>query len=111
MISDKELLQEAGFYQYRAQALFEFNPNDKKNHMGAEKLAELIRAVPGATRVSTVSIDKDKGQVIMDVRLISQKDAIEDFKAMKRNTLKRYKGLILGVKVAVGSIETKNWVN
>lgn len=111
MISSKELLQEAGFYQYRAQVLFKFDPEDKKNHMGAEKLAELVRAIPGATRVSTVSIDRDKGQVIMDVRLISQKDSIEAFKAMKRNALDRYKGLISDVKVAVGSIETKNWVN
>lgn len=111
MISSKELLQEAGFFQYRAQALFKFDPEDKKNRMGAEKLAELIRAVPGATRVSTVTLDRDNGQVIMDVRLISQKSAIEAFKALKKNTLKRYKGLIKDVKVAVGSIETKNWVN
>ena len=108
MISYKQLLQEAGFYQYKAVVLFRYNVDDET--LGAEKIAEIVRAIPGATTVSTASLDKDKGIVILNVKLISQKTAKHAFAAFKKNALNRYRGIILDVKIGAGTIETKNFI-
>lgn len=109
MITFKQLLEEASFYQYKAVVLFRYN-KEKEEAMGAEKLAEMVRALPGATRVSTASLDKEKGIAIMNVKLISQKPPKEAFIALKRNALKKFAGSILDVKVGANTIEKKNFI-
>lgn len=109
MISFDELLQEAGgFFQYKAVVLFKYNTQDST--LGAEKIAEIIRGLPGATRVSTASLDKDRGIVILNVKLISQKSAKTAFAALKKNALNRFRGIILDVKIGAGTIEVKNFI-
>lgn len=109
MISFDELLQEAGgFFQYKAVVLFRYNTQD--GTLGSEKVAELVRAIPGATRVSTASLDKDKGIVILNVKLISQKSAKTAFSSFKKNALNRFRGIITDVKIGAGTIETKNYI-
>lgn len=109
MISFKQLLEEVSFYQYRAIVLFRYSDEENKG-MGAEKLAEMVRALPGATRVSTASLNKEKGEAIMDVRLISQKSPKEAFLALKKNALKRFAGSILDVKIGTGTVEKKDFI-
>lgn len=109
MISFDQLLLESSFYQYKAIVMFTYN-KEKSKGMGAEKLAEMVRALPGATRVSTASLDREKGIAIMDVKLISQKPPKEAFLALKKNALSRFAGSITGVKVGVNTIEKKNFI-
>lgn len=106
---NKRLLAEAHFYQYSAMVQIQYN-QDPKLRVGAEKIAELLRAVPGATRVSTVSIDRDNGTCIFNVRMISQKKGVDCFRAFKRNCLNQFKSTIRSVKIAINTIETKNFV-
>lgn len=109
MITFDQLLLESSFYQYKAVVLFKYN-REGDSTMGAEKLAEMVRAIPGVTRVSTASLDKEKGIAIMDVKLISQKPPKDAFIALKKNTLKKFAGSIVSVKVGAGTIEKKNFI-
>lgn len=106
---NKRLLAEAHFYQYSAMVQIQYN-QDPKLRVGAEKLAEMLRAVPSITRVSTVSADRKQGIAVFNVRAISQKTAIDCFRAFKRNCLKQFKSTIRSVKIAINTIETKNFV-
>lgn len=101
-----EILTEAGFRQLSATCRFRY---DKENSsLGAEKLAEIVRAVPGATRVSTVSLDRQNGIAIYTVRLITSKDPTEAFKLFKRNILDRFGKWIKSVEIGQGTIEVKD---
>lgn len=108
MITFEQLLTEVSFFQYKAVVLFRYNVDD--DTLGAEKIAEMVRALPGATRVSTASLDKDKGIVILNVKLVSQKTPKEAFIALKKNALRMFSGNIIDVKVGAGTIEKKNFV-
>ena len=105
MITPYQLLQETGFSQYTAMCRFTYNRDNTS--LGAEKLAEMVRAIPGSTRVSTVSLDKDKGIAIFNVKLISSKTPKEAFIAFKENALKKFRGMLLSVEVGAGTIEKK----
>lgn len=103
------LLAEAGFYQYKALVRIRYN-TDPELHMGSEKVAELLRGAPGATRVNSVQVDKKKGIAIYRVRVVSQKNARQCFMSFKRNCLEKFKGMILGVDIGAGSIEQQNFI-
>lgn len=105
MISLYQLLQESGFAQYTAMVRFHYNRDNTS--LGAEKIAEMVRAIPGATRVSTVSLDKEHGIGIFNVKIISQKPPKEAYRFLKQNALERYQGLITGVEIGANTIETK----
>lgn len=106
---NKNLLNEASFIQYKALVRIRYN-DDPELHLGAEKIAEMLRAVPGSTRVNTVQMDKASNTIIYNVRTVSQKNARQCFMAFKRNCLERFKGMILGVDIGAGSIEEKKFV-
>lgn len=108
-LSTEKLLLEAGFKQYKALVRITYNP-DRKEHLGVEKIAELLRAIPAITRVNTVETDKKNNQAIYNVRAISQKPARQCFMAFKQLCLKRYVGMIVGVEIGAGSLEEKNYV-
>lgn len=110
-VNERENLLTEGvkFYQYKALVRIKYT-KDPEYNMGAEKLAEILRAIPSATRVSTASLDRTEGVGIFNVRLISQKSPKEAFIAFKKNCLTKFKRIILKVEIAVGSIETKNFV-
>lgn len=103
------LLLETGFKQYKALLRVTYNPQTDQ-HIGAEKIAEMLRAVPGGTRVSTIQSDKKHNRIIYSVRVISQKPAIQCFITFKQTCLNRYKGIISGVEIGAGSIEEKAFV-
>lgn len=107
MINYTQLLSEASFYQYKAVVRFLYDVKDKT--VGAEKIAEMVRALPGATRVSTVSANKDKGEILLNVKLISQKTPKEAFRSLKQSALRRFK-ILKKVEVGVGTIEVKNFI-
>lgn len=111
MISTGKLLTESGltFYQYKALVRITYN-QDKNMRLGAEKIAEALRAIPGSTRVSTVSLDKAHGQGIFNVRVISQKNSKQAFISFKKNCLQKFPNIIKKVEIGAGSIETKNFV-
>lgn len=105
MITPYQLLQESGFAQYTAMIRVRYNRDNTS--LGAEKIAEMIRAIPGATRVSTVSLDKEHGIGIFNAKIISQKPAKEAYQALKQNALERYAGLVTGLDVGANTIEVK----
>ena len=69
MITPYQILKESGFAQYTAMVRFHYNRENTS--LGAEKIAEMVRAIPGATRGSSGSLDKEHGIGIFDVRVIS----------------------------------------
>lgn len=105
MVSTYKLLTESGFAQYTAMVRFKYNRDNTS--LGAEKLAEMVRAIPGSTRVSTISLDKENGIAIFSVKLISAKTPKAAFVSFKENALKRFKGYLLSVEIGAGTIETK----
>ena len=106
---NKNLLNEASFMQYRDLVRIRYNDNPEL-HLGAEKIAEMLRAVPGATRVNTVRLDKETHTAIYTIRTVSQKNARQCFMAFKQNCLDRFRGMILGVDIGAGSIEETRFV-
>ena len=106
---NENLLNEAGFIQYKALVRIRYN-DDPELHLGAEKIAELLRGAPGITRVNTVQMDKDTNTIIYSVRAISQKNARQCFMSFKRNCLEKFKGMVLGVDIGAGSIEQQRFV-
>lgn len=106
---NKDLLNEASFKQYKALVRIRYN-DDPDLHMGGEKGAEMLRALPSCTRVNSVKLDKKQNTAIYSVRTISQKSSRECFMAFKRNCLERFKGIILAVDIGAGSIEEKAFI-
>lgn len=107
--TNQNLLNEASFVQYKALVRVRYN-GDPDLHMGSEKGAEMLRAIPGATRVNPVRKDKEHNTVIYSVRVISQKTARECFMAFKHNCLEKFKGIILSVDIGAGSIEERRFI-
>ena len=106
---NKSLLNEAGFIQYKALVRIKYN-DDPELHLGAEKIAEMLRAVSGVTRVNSVQLDKENNICIYKVRAVSQKNARQCFMSFKHNCLDKFRGMILGVDIGAGSIQATNFV-
>lgn len=107
---ERQLLSEVQFYQYSALVQVRYTDNPRL-YMGAEKLAEILRAVPGITRVSTASLDREHRVAVFNVRAISQKSAKDCFVAFKRNCLKQFRRSIVDIRIATNTIETKNFID
>ena len=106
---NKNLLNEASFIQYKALVRIRYN-DDPDLRMGSEKGAEMLRAIPGCTRVNSVQVDKGHNTVIYNVRVISQKNPRQCFMAFKHNCLEKFRGIILGVDIGAGSVEEKKFI-
>lgn len=72
---------------------------------GIVEVADIIRALPGVTRVSIADSDEDAFRVDLNVKLITQKSAKEAFEMLKKNAIERYSASISKVQVAVNNIE------
>ncbi len=68
-------------------------------------LAELLRALPGVTTVTTASGDGANKETLK-VKLISQKEPLEAFEAFKNNATNKYSFIKL-VEIAENTIEEK----
>jgi len=81
------ILQEASFFTYTA--MVQITTQDTP----ATEMAELIRALPGVTTVSLTSNDAARKLVVLKVKLISQKNGLAAFQALKRNALTKYNSI------------------
>lgn len=73
---------------------------------GSKGYDDALRALPGVTTVTVASEDSDSSLATYKVKIISQKEALEAFKAFKDNATSKYSNI---VKVEVGeqTIEEK----
>lgn len=67
---------------------------------------DAIRALPGVTTVTLASEDKELKIARYKIKIISQKEAIEAFKAFKTNIKEKYSDVV-SVKVGEETIEEK----
>ncbi len=72
--------------------------------LGIVEVVDIVRALPGVTRVSIASSDKEGLKVILKVKLITQKSGEEAFEALRKNAVERYTE-IRKVEVAVNTLE------
>ena len=68
-------------------------------------LAELLRALPGVTTVTTASGDGENKETLK-IKLISQKEPLEAFEAFKNNAISKY-NFVKDVEIAENTIEEK----
>lgn len=94
------ILQEASFFTYTG--MVQVTTKDSS----ATEMAELVRALPGVTTVTLTSHDAARGLVVLKIKLISQKNGVEAFNALKRNAITKYQ-VINVFNVANKTIEKK----
>lgn len=73
---------------------------------GPKGYDDALRALPGVTTVTLASEDSESKLARYKVKLISQKEAIEAFKAFKDNAKSKYNDIV-AVKVGEETIEEK----
>jgi hypothetical protein len=93
------IISEIEFYTYEGMIQVVY---DDEN---SNKIAELIRALPGVTTV-TLASSVGPNTETLKVKLISQKSGLEAFNSLKKNALDKYTP-INDVVVAEKSIERK----
>jgi len=81
------ILQEASFFTYTAMVQV------TTREIATTELAELIRALPGVTTVTLTSHDVARHLVVLKIKLISQKNGIEAFEALKKNAITKYQAI------------------
>lgn len=94
-----QIISEIEFYTYEGMIQVVYEDEN------ANKIADLIRALPGVTTV-TVAGEMGEGTESLKVKLISQKEGVEAFEALKRNALKKYPPIKV-VKIGENTIERK----
>jgi hypothetical protein len=73
---------------------------------GTKGYDDALRALPGVTTVTVASEDGDSKLATYKVKIISQKDPIEAFKAFKDNATSKYSNIV-AVEVGEQTIEEK----
>ena len=73
---------------------------------GSDGYDDALRALPGVTTVTIASQDSDSSLANYKVKLISQKEPTEAFKAFKDNATAKYDNII-AIKVGEQTIEEK----
>ena len=68
------------------------------------RLADLLRALPGVTTVTAAGSNEATKTYTFKVKLITQKNGMEAFKAFKKSALDRYADVKV-VKIAPNTIE------
>jgi len=74
--------------------------------INVQDVAELIRALPGVVTVTQLSHDSDKHTANMKIKILTTKDAITGFSALKSNAIKRIPE-VKKLEVANKTIEKK----
>lgn len=75
------------------------------NTENIQNLAELLRALPGVTTVTTASGDGENKETLK-IKLISQKEPNEAFESFKNNAIQKYE-FIKDVEIGENTIEEK----
>jgi hypothetical protein len=73
---------------------------------GSTGYDDALRALPGVTTVTIASQDSDSSIATYKVKIISQKDSIEAFKAFKDNATTKYSNIV-SIEVGEETIEEK----
>lgn len=71
-----------------------------------DNLAELLRALPGVTTVTSAGSSEEMKTMTFKIKLISQKGGEEAFKAFKTNAMNKYSG-ITNIEIANETIIDK----
>ena len=72
----------------------------------SEDIAELLRALPGATTVTNAGSASEMSSMTFKVKLISQKEGEEAFNAFKQNAKKKYSNIVK-IEIAKETIQKK----
>lgn len=73
---------------------------------GSAGYDDALRALPGVTTVTIASQDSDSSIATYKVKIISQKEAVEAFKAFKDNATNKYSNIV-AIEVGEETIEEK----
>ena len=94
------ILSEVEFRTYTAmvQVLY-------KDGTDSNKAAEMIRALPGVTTV-TVASKQGENKETLKIKIISQKESLEAFNALKDNAVNKYPNII-DIKIGEQTLEEK----
>ena len=101
MIKLLDLLVEASFRTFEGMVQVVY-----KDDINSNEVADLFRALPGVTTCTLASQDADTRTANLKVKLITQKDSVEAFGAMKTNAMDKYP-MLDAVEVADNTIEEK----
>ena len=94
------LLLELDYKTFEAMVQIQYGEDGPKGYDDA------IRALPGVTTVTLASEDSELKVAIYKIKIITQKEAIEAFKAFKLNIKEKYSDIV-SVKVGEETIEEK----
>lgn len=94
------LLLELDFKTFEAMIKVQFGEEGNQGYDDA------LRALPGVTTVTVASQDSDSSTGTYKVKIISQKEPTEAFKAFKDNATSKYSNII-NVEVGEETIEEK----
>jgi len=94
------LLLEIEYRTYEAMVKITYGEEGSKGYDDA------LRALPGVTTVTIASEDGDSSLATYKVKIISQKEPIEAFKAFKDNATNKYSNIV-SVEVVEQTIEEK----
>jgi hypothetical protein len=75
-----------------------------KDEITASQVADFVRAMPGVTRVTAVDSNEDINIVILKVKILTAKQALQVFEKLKKDTFRLVPN-IKKVDLSVKSIE------
>lgn len=95
-----DIISEVQFntYEGMVQVIYDENTN-------STEIAALMRALPGVTTV-TLASDEGKNRETLKIKLITQKDGMEAFQALKQNAITKYPPIKV-INIGQNTIEKK----
>lgn len=95
-----DIISEVQFntYEGMVQVIYDENTN-------STEIAALMRALPGVTTV-TLASDEGKNRETLKIKLITQKDGITAFQALKQNAITKYPPIKV-INIGKNTIEKK----
>jgi len=95
-----QILSEVEFRTYTAMVQVMYKDGSDSN-----KVAEMIRALPGVTTV-TVASKQGENKETLKIKIISQKESVEAFNALKDNAINKYPNVV-AMEIGEKTIEEK----
>ena len=95
-----DIISEINFntYEGMVQVIYDENTN-------STEIAALMRALPGVTTV-TLASDEGKNRETLKIKLITQKDGMAAFQALKQNAITKYPPIKV-INIGKNTIEKK----
>ena len=95
-----KILSEVQYNTYEAMVQVMYEDGSDKT-----QIVDLIRALPGVTTV-TVASKQGENKETLKIKIISQKESLEAFNALKDNAVNKYPNII-DIKIGEQTIEEK----